>query len=57
MISGDDSDHRWNDPTSVAVTLRTKTSRGADPALADPFSLRPTDEPQRLADGTVRLIW
>lgn len=57
MISGDDHDHRWNDPTAVAVTLRTKVSRGADPALADPFSLRPTDEPQTLADGTVRLIW
>lgn len=57
MISGDASDHRWNDPTGLAVTLRTKTSRGADPALADPFSLRPTDEPQRLGDGTVRLIW
>ena len=56
-ISGDDHDHRWADPTNVAVILRTKASRGADRAIADPFSLRPTDAPQTLADGTVRLIW
>jgi len=56
-IRGDDHDHRWADPTDVAIILRTKVSRGADRAIADPFSLRPTDEPQTLADGTVRLIW
>jgi hypothetical protein len=56
-IDGDTSDHRWADPAGVAVILKTKVSRGADRAIADPFSLRPTDAPQTLADGTVRLIW
>lgn len=56
-VPGDLSDHRWADPDGVAVILRTKVSRGADRSLADPFSLRPTGEPQTLADGAVRLIW
>jgi hypothetical protein len=56
-IGGDDHDHRWADPKNVVVILRTKASHGADRAIADPFSLRPTDEPQTLADGTIRLIW
>lgn len=56
-IDGDASDHRWADPDGVAVILRTKVSRGADRALADPFSLRPTGHPQALPDGAVSLSW
>jgi hypothetical protein len=56
-VPGDLSDHRWADPAGVAVILRTKVSRGADRALADPFSLAPTPDPQALADGIARLIW
>ena len=56
---GDRHDHRWMDPQGpdrCAVILRTKISRGAGPA-ADAFSLAAHDQPQRLADGSVQLIW
>ena len=43
-------------PDRCAVILRTKISRGAGPA-ADAFSLAAHDQPQRLADGSVQLIW
>jgi hypothetical protein len=56
-VDGDATDHRWADPARVAVILRTKRSRGADAAVADPFSLRATDQPQRLADGWATLRW
>ena len=56
-ISGDESDHRWQDPGAVAVILRTKVSRGADRATADPFSLAPVTEPQALADGEIQLAF
>jgi hypothetical protein len=56
-VDGDATDHRWAEPGRVAVILRTKISRGADATLADPFSLRATDHPQRLADGSVALTW
>ena len=55
---GDDTDHRWNDPSGphlgcdgVAVILRTKVSRGRGPA-AEGFSLQPVmDVWQPLAGG------
>jgi hypothetical protein len=56
-VDGDATDHRWADPAGVAVILRTKISRGADATLADPFSLRATDHPQRLPDGLATLKW
>jgi len=56
-VDGDVSDHRWADPHGVAVILRTKISRGADRALADPFSLRPNAHPQALPDGVATLSW
>jgi hypothetical protein len=57
-ISGDDTDHRWADPSGphlgcdgVAVILRTKVSRGRGPA-AEGFSLQPVmDAWQPLAGG------
>ena len=55
-IDGDQSDHRWADPHSVAVILRTKRSRGAGPE-ADAFSLAAHGLPQYLADGHVLLTW
>ena len=58
-VDGDRHDHRWMDPQGpdrCAVILRTKISRGAGPA-ADAFSLAAHDQPQRLADGSVQLIW
>ena len=55
-VNGDLSDHRWADPHGVAVTLRTKLSRGAGPEAAG-FSLRATPEPQALGDGRVTLTW
>jgi len=54
-IDGDLTDHRWADPAGVAVILRTKASRGADPAIADPFSLRPTGHPQEIGGGVITL--
>ena len=59
-VDGDRHDHRWMDPQgpdACVVLLRTKRSRGSDPAVADPFSLAANDLPQHLADGTVQLIW
>jgi hypothetical protein len=56
-VDGDATDHRWRDPAGVAVILRTKRSRGADAALAAPFSLAPMALPQALADGVVTLAW
>ena len=59
-VDGDRHDHRWMDPQGpdrCVVLLRTKASRGRDPAVSDPFSLAPHDLPQHLADGTVQLIW
>ena len=56
-IAGDSSDNRWLEPQGVAVILRTKVSKGADRAIADPFSLAPVPGPQPLADGTAELIW
>jgi hypothetical protein len=55
-VDGDISDHRYLDPHGVAVILRTKLSRGAGP-VADLFSLRGHERPQRLADGAVSLAW
>ena len=56
-VSGDLSDHRYRDPHGVAVILRTKRSRGADPATAAPFSLAATGHPQALPDGVATLQW
>jgi hypothetical protein len=56
-IAGDNSDNRWLEPQGVAVILRTKVSKGADRAIADPFSLAPVPGPQALPDGTAELIW
>ena len=56
-IAGDASDNRWLEPQGVAVILRTKVSRGADRAVADPFSLAPVPGPQALPDGTAELTW
>ena len=56
-IAGDSSDNRWLEPQGVAVILRTKVSKGADRAVADPFSLQAIAGPQPLADGTVELVW
>lgn len=56
-IAGDNSDNRWLEPQGVAVILRTKVSKGADRAIADPFSLAPVPGPQPLADGTAELLW
>jgi len=55
-VDGDQTDHRYLDPHGVAVILRTKLSRGAGP-VADLFSLRGHERPQRLADGAVSLAW
>jgi hypothetical protein len=53
-VDGDATDHRWQDPAGVAVILRGKRSRGADPDRAG-FIL--PDAPLiRLADGTVQLL-
>ena len=56
-IAGDDSDNRWLEPQGVAVILRTKVSKGANRAVADPFSLQAVPGPQALADGTAELLW
>lgn len=56
-VDGDRSDHRYLDPHGVAVILRTKRSRGADPATAAPFSLAPHGRPQRLPDGVALLTY
>lgn len=56
-VPGDLSDHRYRDPHGVAVILRTKRSRGADPATAAPFSLAAHGLPQALPDGVATLGW
>lgn len=56
-VNGDLSDHRYRDPHGVAVILRTKRSRGADPATAAPFSLAAHGLPQALPDGVATLQW
>ena len=56
-VNGDLSDHRYRDPHGVAVILRTKRSRGADPATAAPFSLAAHGLPQALPDGVATLGW
>jgi len=53
-IDGDATDHRWQDPAGVAVILRAKRSRGADPELAG-FIL-PDAPIVRLADGIIQLM-
>lgn len=56
-VDGDRSDHRYRDPHGVAVILRTKRSRGADPATFDRFSLAATAQAQALPDGVATLTW
>ncbi len=53
-VDGDSTDHRWQDPAGVAVILRAKRSRGADPELAG-FIL-PNAPLVRLPDGIVQLM-
>jgi hypothetical protein len=52
-IDGDATDHRWADPNGVAVILRGKRSRGADPNVAG-FIL-PLAESIALPDGVITL--
>ena len=52
-IDGDATDHRWADPNGVAVILRGKRSRGADPNVAG-FIL-PFAESIALPDGVITL--
>jgi hypothetical protein len=56
-VNGDLTDHRWADPPAVAVILRQKRSRGADPRLASRFVLGGHTEPQTLPDGTATLLF
>jgi hypothetical protein len=53
-VAGDETDHRWADPGAVAVILRAKRSRGADPA-ASGFIL-PNALVVRLPDGLLQLL-
>lgn len=55
-VDGDVTDHRWNDPHDVAVILRGKRSRGADPNVAG-FILPNVNTFITLADGTVHLTY
>jgi hypothetical protein len=43
-VDGDTTDERFLDPAGCAVILRTKRSRGADPATAKAFSLLPSPD-------------
>ena len=55
-VDGDASDARYRDPSDrVAVILRAKRSRGADPSTASRFILPDADRVD-LADGSVCLI-
>jgi hypothetical protein len=54
-IDGDATDHRWADPNGVAVILRGKRSRGADPKVAG-FIL-PLANTISLPDGRVDLTY
>ena len=56
-VNGDLTDHRWADPPAVAVILRQKRSRGADPRLASAFVLAGHTDPQALRDGTATLLF
>lgn len=53
-VPGDETDHRWQDPAGVAVILRAKRSRGADPAVSG-FIL-PNAPVIRLPDGLIQLL-
>jgi hypothetical protein len=53
-VAGDETDHRWADPAGVAVILRAKRSRGADPAVSG-FIL-PNAPVVRLPDGLIQLL-
>lgn len=53
-VSGDETDHRWADPAAVAVILRAKRSRGADPTVAG-FIL-PHAPVVRLPDGLIQFL-
>jgi hypothetical protein len=53
-VAGDETDHRWADPAAVAVILRAKRSRGADPAVSG-FIL-PNAPVVRLPDGLIQLL-
>jgi hypothetical protein len=53
-VSGDETDHRWQDPAAVAVILRAKRSRGADPAVTG-FIL-PNTPLVRLPDGLLQFL-
>jgi len=53
-VAGDETDHRWADPGAVAVILRAKRSRGADPSVAG-FIL-PHAPVVRLPDGLLQLL-
>ena len=52
-IDGDATDHRWADPNGVAVILRGKRSRGADPNVVG-FIL-PYAESIALPDGVITI--
>lgn len=53
-VPGDETDHRWADPGAVAVILRAKRSRGADPKQTG-FIL-PNAPAVRLPDGMIQLL-
>lgn len=54
-VDGDASDARYRDPSPVAVILRAKRSRGADPDAAGRFIL-PDRERVDLVDGSVVML-
>jgi hypothetical protein len=63
-VDGDAHDHRYRDPAGVAVILRAKRARGADPAVAAPFFLSAPASPapgdrfrSALPDGEAFLSW
>lgn len=63
-VDGDRHDHRYQDPAGVAVILRQKTARGADPATASPFFLTAPPDPRpgirwtaSLPDGVASMDW
>jgi hypothetical protein len=63
-VDGDAHDHRYRDAAGVAVILRAKRARGADPAVAAPFFLSAPASPapgdrfrSALPDGEAVLSW
>jgi hypothetical protein len=63
-VDGDAHDYRYRDPAGVAVVLRAKRARGADPAVAAPFFLSAPASPapgdrfrSALPDGEAVLSW